>query len=152
MLLQIYFYLKLHKNANIASFEKLVQLCFLLWKQILVITVRQLIWGHQLHYKETNDHIPFFIFWKIKRLWAIFIPLNSRTFNYYPAFFHNSHLNRWIQPSKMSKKIDRLGLELNPNCSLSLSVTLTITLECFLCLCEAITESYLCLGNFVQFV
>ena len=31
-----------------------------------------------------------------------------------------------------------------------LSATLTITLECFLCLCEAVIESYSCMGNSVS--
>ena len=33
-----------------------------------------------------------------------------------------------------------------------LSDTLTITLECFLCLFEAVNESYSCLSGSVQFI
>ena len=31
-------------------------------------------------------------------------------------------------------------------------VKMLITLECFLCLCEAVIESYSCMGDSVQFV
>ena len=36
------------------------------------------------------------------------------------------------------------------SCMDDLSVTLTITLECFLCLCEAVIESYSCMGDSVS--
>ena len=40
---------------------------------------------------------------------------------------------------------------LNPiHAWLILSATLTITLECFLCLCEAVIESYSCIGHSVS--
>ena len=52
---------------------------------------------------------------------------------------------------KLTKKIQRIDKRLNPHCVL-ISATLTITLECFQSLCEAVIESYLCLGEFVQLV
>ena len=57
------------------------------------------------------------------------------------------------QNIKLQKKLhDQIW---NPNLMYStaqLSATLTIALECFLCLCEAVIESHLCMSDSVQFI
>ena len=64
-------------------------------------------------------------------------------------FIHNSRLIRWIQQNNFYKKINRID---QIACLAVRSGTLTIILECFLCLCEAVIESYLCIGDYVQFI
>ena len=65
-------------------------------------------------------------------------------------YFHNSRLIRRIQQKKFTKNSETWpGIE--PRLLAYQSGTLTITLKCFLCLCEAITESYSCMDDSVQF-
>ena len=47
---------------------------------------------------------------------------------------------------------DRVPSRIGPLSPALQSATITIALECFLCLCEAIIESYSCMGDSVEFV
>ena len=63
----------------------------------------------------------------------------------------HSNIIRQIEQKKITKKIGDLTRD-EPRSLAQLSGTLTITLNCFVCLCEAIIESYSCMGDSVQLV
>ena len=65
-------------------------------------------------------------------------------------FIHNSHLVNEFNKIKFTK-IQRPNQGLDPDNLLGLSSTLTIILDCFLCLCEALIESYSCMGDYLHF-
>ena len=62
-------------------------------------------------------------------------------YNVFAGFKYNSHPIRRNPQNKLDKKFRDLTRDAYQ------SGTLTITLECFLYLCEAVIESYLCVGD-----
>ena len=66
-------------------------------------------------------------------------------------FFHNYRLIRQSQPKQIMINSETCP-EIEPRSLALLTAIRTTTLECFLCLCEAVIESYLCMGNSVQFI
>ena len=69
----------------------------------------------------------------------------------YSSFFDNLHLIRQIEEKIIYKKFGEKTRDWTQITCLAARYS-TITLECFLCLCEAVIESYSCKDDSVQFI